>query len=98
MSVDAMTQAALMVSIARGQAARLQQDGGMGEVLDRLDKKTEDVILSKLERGEPVSGQEALMAWQQLLANRRLRRELIRRETAGVAAAVSLKPTFDGEE
>lgn len=97
-AVDEMTQTALMVAIARGQAAAKAQDGSLGEVLDRLDKKVMDDILGKLDQGKTVPTDEALFAWQQLLANRRLRRELIRRETTGVAAAVAVKPTMDMEE
>lgn len=98
MSVDAMTQAALMITMARGAAAKQTREGSIGEVLDQLDKRTADMVLNKLERGEVVSGAEALLAWQQLLTNRRLRRELERREQSGIIAAVALKPAMDGEE
>lgn len=96
MPVDEMTQAALMLQVAQGQAAKMA-GGRIGSTLDRLDKQVVDGIMSKLEKGQGLLPQEAIQAWQQLFANARLRKALVRDERIGVSAAVAMKPKMDGE-
>lgn len=93
--VDDGTQAALLTAVAAGQAARGAK-GPIERALGELDQRTIDGVLDKLDRNEGLTGDEALMAWHQLAANRRLRRHLEREVRAGVVAAVGVKSDMEG--
>ena len=96
-SVDAMTQAALMVAVQRGQEGR-RVEQPVARALDQLDKQVVDGIMSKLDKQQGLLPQEAIQAWQQLWANRAVRRQLLREQRVGVAAAVAMKPQLDGQQ